>query len=104
MIRRYVLVVIVVYKDSIFKNYVNSINGSFVLILVKQGCITSNYNVISAELRKYKIEILGVYFNYKLYSINQLKKLSYLNYERNMELFHASLKTLLTMPCSTFIK
>ena len=93
-----------VYKDSIFKNYVNSINGSFVLILVKQGCITSNYNVISAELRKYKIEILGVYFNYKLYSINQLKKLSYLNYERNMELFHASLKTLLTMPCSTFIK
>ena len=93
-----------VYKDSIFKNYVNSINGSFVLILVKQGCITSNYNVISAELRKYKIEILGVYFNYKLYSINQLKKLSYLNYERNMELLHTSLKTLLTTPCSKFIK
>lgn len=93
-----------VYKDSIFKNYVNSINGSFMLILVKQGCITSNYNVISAELKKYKIEILGVYFNYKLYSINQLKKLSYLNHERNMELFHISLKTLLTMPCSKFIK
>jgi len=93
-----------VYKDSIFKNYVNSINGSFMLILVKQGCITSNYNVISAELKKYKIEILGVYFNYKLYSINQLKKLSYLNYERNMELFHISLKTLLTTPCSKFIK
>ena len=93
-----------VYKDSIFKNYVNSINGSFMLILVKQGCITSNYNVISAELKKYKIEILGVYFNYKLYSINQLKKLSYLNYERNMELFHISLKTLLKRPCYKFIK
>lgn len=93
-----------VYKDSIFKNYANSINGSFMLILVKQDCITSNYIVISKELKKYKIEPLGVYFNYKLYSINQLKKLFYLNYERNMELFHISLKTLLKMPCSKFIK
>jgi len=93
-----------VYKDSIFKNYANSINGSFMLILVKQDCITSNYIVISKELKKYKIEPLGVYFNYKLYSINQLKKLFYLNYERNMELFHISLKTLLKTPCSKFIK
>jgi ribosomal protein L10 len=93
-----------VYKDSIFKNYANSINGSFMLILVKQDRITSNYIVISKELKKYKIEPLGVYFNYKLYSINQLKKLFYLNYERNMELFHISLKTLLKTPCSKFIK
>jgi hypothetical protein len=93
-----------VYKDSIWKNNANSINGPFMSILVKQGRISSNYIVISNELKKYKIEPLGVYLNYKLYSINQLKKLFYLNYERNIELFHISLKTLLKMPCSKFIK
>jgi hypothetical protein len=93
-----------VYNDSIFKNYANSLNGSLMLVLVKGDRIKSNYIDISNELKKYNIEPLGVYFNYKLYSINQLKKLFYLNYERNMELFHITLKTLLRRPCSKFIK
>jgi ribosomal protein L10 len=93
-----------VCRESIFKNYANSVNGSCMLILVKQDHTISNYVVIRNELKKYKIEILGVYFNYKVYSINQLKKLFYLNYEQNMELFYISLKTLLRMPCSKFIK
>jgi ribosomal protein L10 len=93
-----------VYKESIFKNYVNSINGSIMLVLVNKGCNVSNFGVIITELKEYKIDVLGIYFNSKMYTLNQLRKLFYLNHEKNFGLFCHTLKNLLRLPCSKFIK
>jgi ribosomal protein L10 len=93
-----------VYKESIFKNYVNSINGSIMLVLANKDCNISNFSGIITELTECKIDVLGVYFNYKMYTLNQLRKLIYLSHEKNLVLLCHTLKNLLRLPCSKFIK
>merc|ERR1712032_1728592 len=55
-----------IYKRSIFINYVNSINGSIVFVLEKK--VKENFVSIIKELKKYNIDIIGVYYNYRIYS------------------------------------
>jgi hypothetical protein len=93
----------VVLKDSILKNYSNSINGS-VMILLEMGGISSRFLVILTELKKYKIDILSVYLNGYMYSEKQLKGIQYLDYMSNVRVFCKSLNNLLKLPCSRFIK
>jgi len=93
----------VVLKDSILKNYSNSINGS-VMILLERGEISSRFLVILTELKKYKIDILSVYLNGHMYSEKQLIGIQYLDYMSNVRVFCKSLNNLLKLPCSRFIK
>jgi hypothetical protein len=93
-----------VYTKTILKNYINSVNGSLMLVLLRNGSMPYNFMAVVNELKTYKIDVLYVYFNYKIYSINQLKELSYLNYESNIGLFYITLKNLLKIPCCKFIK
>jgi len=93
----------VVLKDSILKNYSNTINGS-VMILLERGEINSRFLVILTELKKYKIDILSVYLNGHMYSEKQLKGIPYLDYMSNVRIFGKSLNNLLKLPCSRFIK
>jgi len=93
----------VVLKDSILKNYSNSINGS-VMMLLERGEISSRFLVILTELKKYKIDILAVYLNGQMYSEKQVIGIHYLDYMSNVRVFCKSLNNLLKLPCSRFIK
>jgi len=93
----------VVLKESLLKNYSNSISGS-VMLLLGRGEINLKFLVILIELKKYKIDILSVYLNGQLYSEKQLKGIQYLDYMSNIRIFCKSLNNLLKIPCSGFIK
>merc|ERR1712127_992126 len=84
-----------VYRNSIFKNYVNSLSGSLMLVLIKQGEIDINFSSTYKEFKKYNIAIFGVCLNYKIYSIKQLENLNALNYDKNISLLNRTLKNLL---------
>merc|ERR1712151_84616 len=94
-----------IYKRSIFKNYVNSISGSIVLILVrKEKNVKGDFVLLIRELKKYNIDVIGVYYNYRIYSIQQLIRLQSLNYEGNIQLFYQALKNLVIFPIYKFIE
>jgi hypothetical protein len=94
-----------VYNRSIFKNYINSLSGSIMLILIKKpGCLNFNFRNVVCELKEYKVDILGVCYNYTMYSGPQLNKLTYLSYDKNVELLYRTFRHVLKKPCSKFIK
>jgi len=53
------------------------------LVLEKDSAITKNFNflLVTNELKKYKVDILGVCFNYKIYSAPQLSNFIYFSYD-----------------------
>jgi hypothetical protein len=73
------------------------------LILIKHQEININFSSIYNEFKKYKIDIFGICLNYKIYSVKQLNRLTYLNYDKSILSFHSTLKNLLKKPCSKFI-
>jgi len=94
-----------IYKRSIFINYVNSISGSIVLVLEKKNKnVRGNFISIVKELNKYNIDVIAIYYNYQIYSIQQLIRLQFLNYEGNLLLFYQTLRNLLTIPVYMFIE
>merc|ERR1712113_651804 len=92
-----------IYKRSIFINYVNSISGSIVLVLENKN-VRGNFISIVKELNKYNIDVIAIYYNYQIYSIQQLIRLQFLNYEGNLLLFYQTLRNLLTIPVYMFIE
>merc|ERR1712050_79215 len=91
-----------IYKRSIF---VNSISGSIVLVLEKKDKnVRGNFISIVKELNKYNIDVIAIYYNYQIYSIQQLIRLQFLNYEGNLLLFYQTLRNLLTIPVYMFIE
>lgn len=96
-----------VLKHSIFNNYVNSISGPIMLVFKKSGCKDNkgfNFSAVQSELKRFKIDILGVCLNYKIYSSSQLSKFIYFDYNKNMVLFYNILKIMLIKSISKFIK
>jgi len=94
-----------IYKKSIFLNFVNSISGSVLLLLLREGKnIDVNLKVIVMELKKYNIDVIGIYYNYQIYSMQQLKSLQYLNYGRNIQLFYFTLRNLVIAPVYKFLE
>merc|ERR1711981_271334 len=94
-----------IYKRSIFINYVNSISGSIVLVLEKKDKnVRGSFISIVKELNKYNIDVIAIYYNYQIYSTQQLIRLQFLNYEGNLLLFYQTLRNLLTIPVCKFIE
>jgi hypothetical protein len=94
-----------IYKKSIFFNFVNSISGSVLLLLLREGKnIEVNLKVIVMELKKYNIDVFGIYYNYQIYSMQQLKRLQYLDYDRNIQLFYCTLRNLVVAPIYKFVE
>lgn len=93
-----------VYKKSIFKNYVCSVHGSIMLVISSQKNMCSNFSVIKNELTKFNIDILGVYFNFKIYSINQLQNFFYLSYDKNVIVLYKTFRSFLKRPLYKFIE
>jgi hypothetical protein len=76
------------------------------LVLEKDCGVTEeiNFILVTNELKKYKVDILGVCLNYKIYSVSQLSNFVYFCYERNIFLFYNILRGLLKKPVVKFIK
>jgi hypothetical protein len=90
------------FKYSIFENYINIINGSLILIRFFND-IDFNFLILKNELNKSNINILCLYLNYKIYSLQQINNLYYLTYQQNIILLRHTLVSFLQKPCSSFI-
>ena len=93
----------VFFKESIFKNYTNSISGPILFIEFRH---LMNYHLLKIlrELKIYNVNILYLHFRHKIYSTNQIKDLSHLNYKKTMVSFQNTLKNLLKIPSYKFLK
>jgi hypothetical protein len=74
------------------------------ITIKKPGVVNFNFSNVIYVLKEYKVSIMGVYYNYTVYSIYQLNRLVNFSRYRSLELFYNSLRRLLIKPCSKFIK
>jgi hypothetical protein len=74
------------------------------LVISSQKNMCSNFSVIKNELTKLNIDILGVYFNFKIYSINQLQNFFYLSYDKNVIVLYKTFRSFLKRPLYKFIE
>ena len=81
----------VFFKYSIFKNLALLVTGSIVLVSFNTYC---NLNLVLKNLIKLNSDLLllGIKLNKNIYSVNQFKKISSLNYKNNILILHKSLK------------
>jgi hypothetical protein len=93
-----------IYKDSIFNNYLESINGSILLVFSNKKNMCFNFRDIKSTLIKLNINIFCIYFNYKIYSIQQLNNFHYFNYEKNILLLYDTFINFINKPSYKFIK
>lgn len=84
-------------NNSVFKNAGVLMNGSICLVYLRNA---QNFSVALHKITKINpsLILLGLKLNNKIYSANQIHKISNINYKQSIKVFNNSLKKLISMP------
>ena len=82
------------FKLSIFNNLKIMLSGPITLITFKTNLINNKTYILLKNLNP-SMTLVGIKLNKKFYSTIQTKKISTLNYKKNIEIFNKSLTNLL---------
>merc|ERR1712066_871310 len=117
---KFIIFIKIVLKKSKIKRLKEILNNNkFFIVCNKSSMKTENFVRLSQSLlnmnlychtinnqvlNKYNIDVIAIYYNYQIYSTQQLIRLQFLNYEGNLLLFYQTLRNLLTIPVCKFIE
>ena len=86
-----------VFKNSIFKHLKIIINGPITFVTFKSKLLNENTFLTMKNLHS-SMTLIGIKLNKKIYSTNQLKRISSLNYKKNIKIFNKSITNFLKLP------
>ena len=82
------------FKNSIYKNFTTLISGVILLVTTTDKKRFEKFEKIKKTLQS-NFSLISVKLNNKIYSVDELKKISYLSHTQNLFIFYQSLERFL---------
>lgn len=82
------------FKNSIYKNFTTLISGVILLVTTTDKKRFEKFEKIKKTLQS-NFSLISVKLNNKIYSVNELQKISYLSHTQNLFIFYQSLERFL---------